>query len=112
MNDNNSFSSIDRLMEFGMGMAVAQQMINTMNASISQMHIPGAGSPMLPNQIKTLFYIVVNDNVAGPFDEKQLDTLAKARTLTADTLVCKQGARGWTQAKNLPEVNKILLLNP
>lgn len=29
--DDNSFSSIDRLMEFGMSMGIAQQMINTMN---------------------------------------------------------------------------------
>lgn len=36
---NNSFDSIDRLMEFGMGLAVAQQMIATMNHTMREMEI-------------------------------------------------------------------------
>ena len=44
--DNNSFFSIDKLVEFGMGMAIAQQMVQTMNKSMVDMHIPGAMNPM------------------------------------------------------------------
>ena len=32
--DNNDFFSLDRLLEFGLGMGMAQQMINTMNQSM------------------------------------------------------------------------------
>ncbi len=41
MNDNNFFS-VDRLVEFGMGMAMAQQMVNMMNQSMKQMYVPGS----------------------------------------------------------------------
>jgi hypothetical protein len=41
MNED-SFFSMDRLVEFGMGMVIAQQMVKTMNQSITNMHIPGA----------------------------------------------------------------------
>ena len=40
MNDD-SFFSINRLVEFGMGMAVAQKMVNTMNKTMISMHVPG-----------------------------------------------------------------------
>ena len=39
----NDFSSIDRLIEFGLSIAVAQQMMNTVNTCIHQMTIPGTG---------------------------------------------------------------------
>lgn len=109
MNDNNSFSSIDRLIEFGMGMSVAQQMIKTMNGSMAQMNVPGAGTPLRQEQLK--YYVAVNNGVAGPFTEEELETLVKACTITPDTLVCKQGMTGWAKAKDVPEVNKIILLN-
>ena len=40
--DNNSFFSIDRLVEFGMSMAVANQMVQTMNQFMQAMHVPGS----------------------------------------------------------------------
>ena len=40
----NDFSSIDRLIEFGLSIAVAQQMMNTVNTCIHQMTIPGTGN--------------------------------------------------------------------
>ena len=46
INDNNSFSTIDRLVEFGMGLAVAQQMVNTMNHCIGNMQIAGTGNAL------------------------------------------------------------------
>ena len=41
---DNNFNSIERLMEFGMGMAVAQQMVNTMNYAMTNMNVPGVGT--------------------------------------------------------------------
>ena len=35
-----SFFSIDRLVEFGMGLTMAQQMIKMMNESMQNMYIP------------------------------------------------------------------------
>ena len=44
MDNYNSFSTIDHLVEFGMGMAIAQQMVSTMNHCIGNMQIPGTGN--------------------------------------------------------------------
>ena len=56
--------------------------------------------------------VLVNNAVAGGFSEEELATLAKAKSLTSETMVWKPGMSGWMQAKNVPEVQKIILLNP
>jgi hypothetical protein len=68
MNDD-SFFSINRLVEFGMGMAVAQQMVNTMNSAMTNMHVPGSMNPM---QIAApqFYYVMIEGNQAGPFRNK------------------------------------------
>lgn len=111
MNDYNSFSTIDHLVEFGMGMAIAQQMVNTMNHCIGNMQIPGTGNPLNQGKPVAQYHVLVNNAVAGAFSEEQLATLAKAKSLTPDTMVWKPGMNGWMQAKNVPEVQKIILLN-
>lgn len=112
MNDYNSFSTIDHLVEFGMGMAIAQQMVNTMNHCISNMQVPGAGNYLNQGGLTSpQYHILVNDAVAGPFAEGELSTLAKAKSLTPDTMVWRSGMRGWMQAKNVPDVQKIIMLN-
>lgn len=111
MNDFNSFSSIDSLMQFGMGLAVANQMVNMMNHTMASMQVPGAGAPLKENKETGEYYVLVNQAVAGPFSDKELETLVKAKTLTQNTLVWKQGMSGWTQGKNVPEVQKVILLN-
>ena len=37
--DNQSFFSIDRLVEFGLGMGIAQQMVGMMNRYMQQMYV-------------------------------------------------------------------------
>ncbi len=112
MNDYNSFSTIDHLVEFGMGIAIAQQMVKTMNHCIGNMQIPGTGNALTQGKTVTRYHVLVNDNVAGGFSEEELATLAKAKSLTSESMVWKPGMSGWMQAKNVPEVQKIILLNP
>lgn len=111
MNDYNSFSTIDHLVEFGMGIAIAQQMVSTMNHCIGNMRIPGTGNTLTQGKTVTLYHVLVNDTVAGGFSEEELVTLAKAKSLTSESMVWKPGMSGWMQAKNVPEVQKIILLN-
>ena len=63
--DDSSFFSINRLVEFGMGMAVAQQMVKTMNESMTNMHVPGAMNPMEKPKEK-FFYAMLEGKQAGP----------------------------------------------
>jgi hypothetical protein len=67
MYDERNFFSLDRLVEFGMGMAVAQQMVGTMNKTMKNMHIPGAGNPMRQTAADIVYYALIDGKQAGPF---------------------------------------------
>ncbi len=107
---DNSFDSIERLMEFGMSMAVAQQMISTMNHTMNNMHVPGAGNSFIPPQSQQ-FYAVIDGAQVGPFTEEEVSRLVAAKKIMPDTLMWKPGATAWGTAQTMPEINKHILLN-
>lgn len=121
------FSSMDRLMEMGMSMALANQMIGTMNQVISNMQMPGTpcystvstqnaaahGRKDMceePPEIPTT-YAVVDGHMAGPLSDKQLTHLIRIGTLSSQTLVWRPGMTEWRYAADVPEVYKLILLN-
>lgn len=104
----NDFSSIDRLMEFGLSMAVAQQMISTMNYCIANAAVPGAGNP-IAGQGKR-FFAVVDGSQVGPLDDRDVEVLISAGRITAQSLMWRQGMSGWGAAETIPEVNRMLML--
>lgn len=104
----NSFDSIDRLMEFGMSMAVAQQMMNTMNNAMANMHVAGAGTPVMKTVAQ--YYAVINGGQVGPMTEAEVMKMVEADSICEDTQMWKTGAAAWVQAKQLPEINKIFML--
>lgn len=107
--DDDFFYSIDRLVEFGLGMGMAQQMVKTMNQSFSEMTIPGVNNPM---QNISATYIVVDNAQAGPFSDEELKILIANGKLKPDTLAWKNGIKAWTYAKNIPSVNRLFALAP
>jgi len=64
MYDNSSFTAIDRLVDFAKGTAIQEQMTKSMNETIDNMRIPGAGNPMPKPSGKTCEEIkgVENEN--------------------------------------------------
>ena len=113
MYDENSFYSMDRLVEFGMGMAVAQQMVKTMNETMSTMHIPGAGNPMNPPAPPRLvYYAMLDGKQAGPFSETELARLINEKKLSKETYVWHTGLREWKTAENVPEIVRLVALAP
>ena len=60
----NNFYSIDRLIEFGMGIAVAQQMVRTMNEAMQNMVVPGAMNPMQVSTPQT-YYVAIDGKQSG-----------------------------------------------
>lgn len=104
----NDFSSLERLMEFGMSMAVAQQMIATMNHSINNMTVPGAGLPIAQS---LEYYVVIDGAQAGPLTEENLQQLAQNGKLTANSLMWHRGLSGWRRAAEIPVANKWILLS-
>jgi hypothetical protein len=112
MNNDNSFNSIERLMEFGMSMAVAQQMMQTMNHAMQNITTPQFKNLNVPLPQPTLFYALVNDIPQGPFTEQELSRHILENGVSKETLVWLNGMPGWIQAQQVPEVAKLFALMP
>jgi hypothetical protein len=106
-----SFFSINRLVEFGMGIAVAQQMVKTMNDSITNMHIPGTMNPM-QHVSPQLYYVIIDGNQAGPFSEQELSRLIAEKKINKETYIWKPGLSKWELAEKLPEILRLVALTP
>jgi hypothetical protein len=115
MYNENSFYSIDRLVEFGMGMAVAQQMVKTMNEAITTMRIPGAGNTMPPPPPPAparVYYVVFDQKQAGPFSETEVARLINEKKISKDTFIWYPGLPAWKAAENIPEILRLVALAP
>jgi len=111
--DDKSFFSIDRLVEFGMGMAVAQQMVSAMNHTMQNMHIPGVNNPMTqPQKLERVYYSLIDGKQAGPFSETELVRLINDKKLTKETYVWYTGMNEWKTAENVPEILRLVALAP
>lgn len=110
MNED-SFFSINKLVEFGMGIAVAQQMVKTMNNAIADIHVPGSMNPMqsAPHQF---YYAVIDGKQAGPFSEQELSRLIEEKKVFKETYIWKPGLTNWQVAENVPEILKLVALSP
>ena len=93
-----------------MGGAVGQQMAGMMNNMGNAMNAqgmpsqPGGPSVPPPPPVSAAFYVAINGQQAGPFDMAQLGQLATQGSLTAQTLVWKNGMPSWTAAGMVPEL--------
>jgi hypothetical protein len=106
-----SFFSMDRLIEFGMGMAVAQQMVKSMNHSITDMHSPGTMNSMEKTKPK-FFYAMIEGSQAGPFSEQELTRLIGEKKIVKETYVWMPNLPSWKMAEQIPEVLKLVALAP
>jgi len=109
--DDNNFFSMDRLIEFGMGMTVAQQMVKTMNHSMTNMYIPGAMNPMEKPQ-QQFFYAMIEGKQAGPFSEQELTRLITEKKVVKETYVWMPSLPSWKMVEQVPEVLKLVALAP
>ena len=107
--DNDSFFSIDRLVEFGMSLAVSQQMIQMMNQSMQNMYVPGT---MMPASLPNIIYAVIDGESVGPMTEAEVIRLISNKQITKDTYVWKPGMANWQKMESTPEVLKLVLLAP
>ncbi len=108
MNDD-SFFSMNRLMEFSMGMAMANQMTRVMNQTLSQMMVPGAGIAM---PAAATLYVVVDGKQVGPLTDKELLQLVDNGKVTKDSLAWLPGMISWQPIEQIPSLLKTLTLVP
>lgn len=113
-NNANSFFSIDHLLEFGLSMAVARQMIGTMNQAMTTMMVPGsAANPYaFATPAPTTIYVALDGRQAGPYAISEFMALVRDGRVTKDTLAWMPGMRGWTPVKDVPEILKYIAMTP
>lgn len=102
---------MDRLVEFGLSMAVAQQMVNTMNQAMQNMYVPGTMNTMQP-QVNQTYYVVFEEKQFGPYSEQELSRLITDKKVTKDTYVWKPGMLDWQKVENVPDVLRLVALSP
>ena len=112
MSNDNSFNSIEKMMEFGMSMSIAQQMMQTMNHAMSQMQTPQFNNVNIPVPAPKQFYALVNDIPQGPFTESELTGHIVAARVQKTTMVWLQGMPSWMPAEQVMDVNKLFGLVP
>jgi hypothetical protein len=113
MYDENSFYSMDRLVEFGMSMAVAQQMVQSMNQTMQNMRVPGAGNPVNPAEPpRRVYYAVLDGRPAGPFSETEIARLINDKKIGKETYIWYPGLPAWKTAENIPEILRLAALRP
>lgn len=110
MSDNN-FYSIDRLVEFGMGIAVAQQMVKSMNHTMQNIQpLVSTATPAAPATKN--FHIIVEGKPAGPFTDVEMSRLITEGKIKKDTYVWCVGMANWALAENVPDVLRLVVLAP
>lgn len=110
MYDNN-FYSIDKLIDFGMSMAMAQQMIRVMNESMQTMYVPGSPNNIAQPQTPPI-YVAIDGKPAGPFTDRELATLVSEQKISKDTLVWIPGMIEWKPLEQVPAALKIIAIVP
>lgn len=109
--DNSNFFSIDRLIEFGLGMAMARQMVGIMNQSMQQMYVPGSIQSM-PSSIAQTYFVAINGQQVGPLNDSELSQLISQKKVTKDTLAWMPGMIGWKPIEQVPAILKLVALTP
>ncbi|WP_417547693.1 DUF4339 domain-containing protein [Marinobacter segnicrescens] len=109
--DDNNFFSVDRLLEFGLGMTAAQHMVKSMNDSLESMQIPGTDrSKFGVPQAK--YFVVIDEEVVGPLTDSEMFQCTTSGHLQKDTYVWMPGMTDWKRAAEVPEVIKFVALCP
>ena len=109
--DNSSFFSIDRLIEFGLGMGIARQMVGMMNQSMQSMYVPGSIQSM-PTSIAQTYFVAINGQQVGPLNDTELSQLISQKKVTKDTLAWIPGMTGWKPIEQVPAILKLVALTP
>lgn len=94
-------------LEFGVGMAMGQQMANTMKSPV-QSSTPNASTPPPPPLGQTQWYISRDGQSKGPFNWEQL----RQQNLTAQTYVWRAGMDNWQYASEIAELASLLPATP
>jgi membrane protease subunit (stomatin/prohibitin family) len=97
----------------GAGFAMGNQMGQVYQSQGNQVNNASQNHqapPPLPTN--TNYFVAINNQQSGPFNEIQLTELAKKGQLTRETLVWNQGMVEWLKAESINELKNILTQTP
>lgn len=109
------FFSIDKLVEFGMGIGIANQMVQSMNTTMQNMFIPGAQNQMkneMKNEFQQLYYVILDNKPMGPYTLIEISRLITEKKIVKETYVWKPGMSNWDLAQNVSEILNMVALTP
>ena len=109
--DNNSFYSIDRLVDFGLGIGIANQMVGIMNQYMRTMDIPGSIRQM-QQPVPAIYYVAIDRNQIGPLSDSEMAALIAQKKVNKDTLAWMPGLLGWKPIEQIPAILKLVALTP
>lgn len=109
--DDQSCFYIDRLVDFGLGMGVANQMVGIMNQYMRTMDIPGSIQQM-SKPIAPIYYVALKGKPVGPLNDGEMASLIAQKRVNKDTLAWMPGMLGWKPIEDVPAILKIVALAP
>jgi len=101
---NDSSDMFDKVVEFGMGMALCQQIPQMMNAASAAANQPAP--PPVPQA--TAYFLAIGGKQYGPFTVDQLRPFVPTGQINGQTLVWCQGMSGWEPASTRADIASIL----
>ena len=109
--DDQSCFYIDRLVDFGLGMGVANQMVGMMNQYMRTMDIPGS-IQQLQRTVSPIYYVAIDKQPIWPLNDGEMASLIAQKKVTKDTLAWMPGMMGWQPIEKVPAILKIVALAP
>ena len=103
MDDSANF--IEKMLELGIGISMVKQVPEMLEG----LQMDSAPSAAVQNQAS--FYIIFDGTQAGPFNDDELIKLIKADYITSSTLVWQAGMTSWTQALDVPQMQRLFVLS-
>ena len=93
------FNPMTIMAGMAVGSAVGQNMSNTLNKATNT----GTGPSVPPPLPVTNYYIAINGNPSGPFDNNKIIEKIMSGEVSRDTLLWKQGSPTWEKAESFTE---------
>jgi hypothetical protein len=94
----------------GMGVGLGMGLGQTAASAMHQQAQPPAGPPPLPAVEQ--WYVGAGGQQLGPFDRNGMSQQVGTGTLTASTLVWRNGMAGWVPASQVPELTPLFGATP
>lgn len=109
--DNQSCFYIDRLVDFGLSMGVANQMVGMMNQYMRQMDIPGS-IQQAQKPVTSIYYVAIEGKPIGPLNDSEMAGLITQKRVVKDTLAWMPGMLEWKPIEQIPAILRVVALAP